>query len=80
MGEESLAERLDGLLDTVSQCIKRPSALLLGGLVPFLQPALFRLVGLDPGLVAEQPEQHEVGVDLALHQWLRGRTRRTLPE
>ena len=32
---------------------------------PALEPALLGLVGLDAGLVADEPEEHEVGVDLA---------------
>ena len=41
--------------------------MLLGGLRPLLQPALGRAFGFDPRLVAQQPEQGEVGVDLAVH-------------
>ena len=36
-----------------------------GGLRPLLEPALLGLFGLDPGLVADQPQEREVGVDLA---------------
>lgn len=34
---------------------------------PLLQVALLRTFGLDAGLVTEEPEQHEVRVDLAVH-------------
>jgi hypothetical protein len=37
------------------------------GLRPLLEPALLRLLGFHTALVAEEPEESEVGVDLAVH-------------
>ncbi len=41
--------------------------LFLGGLRPLLEPAFGGSFRLDPRLVAQEPEQREVGVDLAGH-------------
>ena len=64
MGQEPGAEDGDGLLDAVAELIERPLALLDGEAAPLFQVAgLGAAVGLDrePGLVAGQVEQHEVG-------------------
>lgn len=42
-------------------------ALLLSRSRPFLEPARLRSLGFDAGLMAEEPEQDKIGVDLAVH-------------
>jgi hypothetical protein len=54
-------------LCTPSQSVSSALALLLCGLHPALQPEITGTLRLDTRLVAQQVEQHEVGVDLALH-------------
>ena len=64
VGEEPGAEDGDGLLDAVAELIERPLALLRGEPAPLLQVAgRGAAVALDrePGLVAGQVEEHEVG-------------------
>jgi hypothetical protein len=70
MGQKTAAEDADGLLDPLAHVLKGACALLLGGLHPAFQPALVWLLGLDPGLVTEEPEKNEVGVELAVHHAL----------
>ena len=65
VGEEAAAEGLDRLLDALAQRVERAGAVLVGGPGPALEPALLGSVGLDARLVADEPQQHEVGVDLA---------------
>jgi hypothetical protein len=65
VGEEAAAECLDRLLDALAQSVERAGAVLAGGAGPALEPAVLRALGLDPRLVADEPQQHEVGVDLA---------------
>ena len=60
----------NGLLDAIAQFIERTNALLLGGARPLLQPALGWLLGLDPRLVAEQPEQDKIGIVFAVQDRL----------
>ena len=79
VGEEPGAEDGDGLLDAVAELVERPLALLGGEAAPLLQAAgRGAAVALDrePGLVAGQVEQHEVGEQLAVEDRLAGRTRR----
>jgi len=67
--QEALAKAGDGLLDATAQIIERAGALLLGALRPTLEERLARPLsgqGLKPRLVANEPEEDEVGVDLAL--------------
>ena len=73
VGEEPGAEDGDGLLDAVAELIERPLALLRGEPAPLLQVAgRGAAVALDrePGLVAGQVEQHEVGEQLAVEDRL----------
>ena len=65
VGEEAAAECLDRLLDALAQRVERAGAVLAGGAGPALEPAVLGALGLDARLVADEPEQHEVGVDLA---------------
>ena len=65
VGEEATAECLDRLLDALAESVERAGAVLAGGAGPAFEPALLGAVGLDAGLVADEPQQHEVGVDLA---------------
>ena len=65
VGEEAAAERLDRLLDALAERVERAGAVLPAALRPPLEPALLGPVGLDAGLVADEPQQREVGVDLA---------------
>ena len=73
MGQEPGAEDGDRLLDAVAQLVERPLALVGGEAAPLLQVAGRRAaVALDrePGLVADQVEQHEVGEQLAVEDRL----------
>ena len=70
MGQEAAAQTADRQLHAELQAVPQPHALALPLLGPALQPALSRSLCLDAGLVAEQPEQHEVGVQLAVHHRL----------
>ena len=65
VSEESGAERLDRLLDALAERVERTGAGIGGGLGPPLEPAVLGFGGLDPGFVADQPQQREVRVDLA---------------
>src|SRR2546425_2998710 len=67
MSEETTPQGGDSLLDAVAQLIERPRALLLGSTRPLFKPECFRTFGLYSRLVAEQPQQHKIGVDLAIH-------------
>ena len=67
MGEEARAEGADAHLDSLAQVLQGAGALLAGLLGPPLQPALLGALALDPGLMAQQPEQAEVRVQLAVH-------------
>ena len=65
---EALAEDLQGLLDAAAQVAQGAGALLLGHLGPLLQPAGLRALALarrEARGVGHEPEQDEVGVDLA---------------
>ena len=69
MGQEPGAEDRDGLLDPVAKLVERSLALLGGEAAPLLQVAGGRAavpVGREPGLVADQVEQDEVGEQLAV--------------
>jgi hypothetical protein len=68
--QEARAERLDRLLHPLAQPVQRADALVPRALEPGLQPALGRLLRLDPTLVADQPEEAEVGEELPLHDGL----------
>ena len=71
--EEPGAEDGDGLLDAVAELVECPLALLGGEAAPLLQVAgRGAAVALDrePGLVADQVEQHEVGEQLAVEDRL----------
>lgn len=65
VGEEPGAERLDRLLDSLAKRLEGACASVSRGLAPPLKPALFGFGGLHPGFVAVEPQQREVGVDLA---------------
>ncbi|HWQ34037.1 MAG TPA: hypothetical protein VNQ79_14400 [Blastocatellia bacterium] len=68
--EEAASERFDRLFDAAAQGFERARALFLGGLRPLLQPARFdsfAFAHLNARLVAEEPQQREVGVQLAVH-------------
>ena len=67
MREEAAAERSDGGLDSAPQAIERARALIARLLDPALEPALGGPLGLDARLVADEPEQREVRIDLAVH-------------
>src|SRR5712692_9238934 len=67
MSEEATPKSRNGLLDAVAQLIERPRALLLGSTRPLFKPGCFRTFGLYSRLVAKQPQQHKVGVDLSIH-------------
>jgi len=68
--KEAAAEGGDGRFDAAAQLVEGAGALLLRQPGPALQPALFGPAGLDARLVAEKPEQDEIGIDLALHHRL----------
>ena len=68
--QETAAQGGNGLLDTVTQLVKRACSLLEGCARPLLQPALGWPLRLHARLMAEQPQQGEVGVDLAVHHGL----------
>lgn len=70
MGEEPLAQGDDGGLHPGAQAIQGPGALDPRLVVPALQPAGLGAGGLHPALVADEPEQGKVGVDLAGHDGL----------
>ena len=70
MDEEPAAEGFDGRLDAVAQMVERARALLVRLARPLFEPALLGFGGLDARGVADEPEQQEVGVDLAFHHGL----------
>lgn len=70
VGEEAAPESRDRRLDPVAQAIEGARPLLPGRPRPALEPALPGLLALDARLVGEEPEEDEVGVDLALHHGL----------
>jgi len=70
VAEKAAAEGGDGRLDTTAQLVEGTGALLLRRPGPALQPAVFRARGLHPRLVAKEPEQDEIGIDLAAHHRL----------
>src|SRR5260370_35790287 len=67
MSEETSSNGCDGFFSPISQLIKRMCALFMSSTRPFLQPALCGFSGLHSRLVTEQPQQHKVGVHLAVH-------------
>ncbi len=65
---EAFAQDLQGALDAAAQIAQGAGALLVGDLGPLLQPAGLRPLGLARGEargVGHEPEQDEVGIDLA---------------
>jgi len=70
VGEKAAAEAGDGLLHARAQAVQGARAPASRLLRPALEPALLRPLRLQAGLVAEEPEEDEVGVDLALHHRL----------
>jgi len=67
VGEETGAQRTDGFLHAFAQALKGARALLAGLLGPLLQPTQGGTLALDPGLMAQEPEQAKVRVQLAVH-------------
>ncbi len=67
VAEETGPQGLDRPGDPGAEIRKHAGALFAGKLAPLLQPCFLRLFGLQAGLVAEHPEQGEVGVDLTFH-------------
>ena len=70
---EALAEDLQRLLDTAAQVAEGARALLLGQLGPLLQPAGLRpiaVAGREARGVGHEPEQDEIGIDLAVEHGL----------
>ena len=68
MAGEAFAEDLQRLLDATAQVAQGAGALLVGDLGPLLQPAGLRPLGLarrEARGVRHEPEQDEVGIDLA---------------
>ena len=60
--------RVDRHLHAVAQLVQRARTLLLGGLAStFRARHSFGAFAFHPRLVAQQPQQHEIGVDLAVH-------------
>ncbi|MEX2309820.1 MAG: hypothetical protein WD738_19775 [Pirellulales bacterium] len=67
MTNEAAAQGFDGIADADSQVVQDPRPLLACQLAPLLQPTIFRLVGFDSRLMAQEPEQGKIRVDLAFH-------------
>ena len=68
VAREAAAENLKGALDPAPQLAERAGALPLGFAGPLLQPAGLRpalIARRESGGVGDEPDQHEVGVDLA---------------
>ena len=68
VAREATAENLEGALDPAAQFTERAGAFPLGFTGPLLQPAGLRPVvsaRCKPGGVGDEPDEHEVGVDLA---------------
>ena len=70
MREETGTEGGDGFFHAVAQLVEGASAALPGFLRPFFQPAEFSAFAFNAGLVQQEPEQREVGVEFALHHGL----------
>ena len=70
VGEKTPPQHGDRRCHTVAQVVKGARALILSGPGPPLELAVSRTLGLDTRLVAKQPEQREVGKDLARHHGL----------
>src|SRR5260370_23659070 len=71
MSEETTSKGCDGFLDAIAQLIERTCALFMSGTRPFLQPAPCGFFSLHSRLVTEQPQQHKIGVHLAVHHGFR---------
>ena len=68
MTGEAFTKDLEGTLDATSKVAQRPRALLLRFLGPLLKPAAICATGLprsETGCMGCEPEEDEVGVDLA---------------
>src|SRR5687767_15110572 len=67
MSQEALAECLDRRLDARVQAFEGARPLVTSGYYPALEPAFGGMLGLDARLVADEPQEREVRIDLALH-------------
>ena len=68
--QEAAAQRGNGLFNAIAQLVERARSLFKGCARPLLQPAFGGSLRLHARLVAEQPQQGEVGVDLTVHHGL----------
>ena len=60
--EEAFAEGADGFFDAVAEAVEHADAALFGLGGPAFEPAGLGWGALDAGLVAEEPEELEVGI------------------
>src|SRR5205809_448933 len=67
MRDEARSECRDSHLDPYAERVESSGALALRGSSPAFEPALrnLLLLGFEPGLVTNKPQQAEVGIDLA---------------
>ena len=71
IGDESRPQNGDGLFDSGIKVVEGAEGFVLGRFFPAFQPVLLGLFALETGLVADKPQDEELGIEVAIEHGLK---------